>query len=128
VTAALPVVGHAISRVEFDYAVSFLTDGDAFLRIEQAFELRGPAAPAAVVRPPDAAAHAGALVQLLRGTVERADVDDRGTLRLGVSGGREIVVPPDNAYEAWTFAGARGEHVVCLPGGGVTGWGAEEGA
>lgn len=118
---ALPLVGQAISRVTFDHAVSFLS-GDMVLRIETSFELHTSARPPATVDPEDAAAHATALVGWFGATIERAEVDEDGTLHLGVSEGRGIVVRPDDDYEAWTFAGAEGEHVVCLPGGGVTTW------
>lgn len=118
---ALPLAGQAISRVTFDHAVSFLS-GDMVLRIETPFELHTSAGPPATVDPEDAATQATALVGLFRATIESADVEEDGTLRLGISDGRAIVVRPDDDYEAWTFAGAEGEQVVCLPGGGVTTW------
>jgi hypothetical protein len=116
--SALGLVGQVVSRVEFDYAVSLLTEDGCVLRIETTFTLS-----AALVNPADAAGHAEALVGLLHCRIEAAEASQSGALRLRFDGDRELSVEPDARYEAWTLAAPGGVHVVCTPGGGVTTWG-----
>lgn len=109
----------------FDYAVTLQTEEGAVLRVEQPFALRRHDEDVATVDPERAADHAPLLVGLLHKIVEGAEATEAGELTVRLSDAWALVVPPHSDYEAWTFAGSRGEHVVCVPGGGVTAWGAD---
>ena len=63
-------------------------------------------------------------VALLHRTLEAAVAEDTGTLSVSFSGGASLSVQPVDKYEAWTLSGAGGVLVACLPGGGLTSWGA----
>jgi hypothetical protein len=119
----LPLAGQAVSRVAFDYAVTLWTDGGGELRVETPFTITGGGGAAVRVVPAAAAGSAALLVGLLKINVETASVADDGTLRLRLAGGGTIEVGPDEQFEAWTFAGPKGEKAVCMPGGGLTTWG-----
>lgn len=121
----LPLIGHSISRVAFDYAVTLLTDGESELRIEAAFSIASGDDAQVVVEPSAAAEHAAVLIRLLGCQVEDANAGSDGSLRLSFSGGRSIEVKPHPKFEAWTFAGANGAKAISTPGGGLSTWGLE---
>lgn len=57
-----------------------------------------------------------------RGTVvNRADVDERGGLVLGLAGGL-LQVEPCERFESWNVVGPGGQRVVSMPGGGLAVW------
>lgn len=104
--------------------MSILTDGGALLSIEVPFRLRLADGAEVLIDPAAAFEHAERLTRLLRQRVTRAECDTDGNLLVVVADTAEVTVAPDLQFEAWTFAGARGEQVVCLPGGGLATWGA----
>lgn len=122
-TVALPFPGQTVKRVIFDHSVSLGGDGEGFLQIEQECEVSVDAV-RAVVDPERTGQYAPLFVALLHRTVAAATADDTGALRVSFSGGASLSVQPVDAHEAWTFSGAGGVLVVCLPGGGLTTWGA----
>jgi hypothetical protein len=117
----LEIAGQTLTRVGSDHAVSLHTDSGAQIRIEAAFELdsEGTATSGAPEELEDAWL---ALQSLRRQQISSATAAESGALRVTFSGGAELHVPPDDALEAWTFAGAAGDLVVCLPGGGLATW------
>lgn len=120
----LPLAGQSVSRVAFDYAITLLTDRGAELRFETEVSLLGVGTATKISIAPAAAADgASLLVGLLNREVEAASIDDDGTLRLALGGGAKVEVAPHAAFEAWTFAGPKGEKAVCMPGGELTTWG-----
>jgi hypothetical protein len=119
----LPLVGESIARIGFDFAVTLLTSGGAELRVETAFAITGEDLSSTSVSPVAAGPHASLLLGLLHREITGATVSQDGTLRLSLGGGGTVEVDPDDKFEAWTFAGPKGEKAVCLPGGGVTTWG-----
>ena len=121
----LPILGESISRVAFDYGVTLLTDGGSELRIETSFSIASHDRPAVVVEPAEVGDNANALVDLLGSQVDLADTWSDGSLRLRLSGGQMIEVPPHPEFEAWTFAGSGGVKALATPGGGLTTWGLE---
>lgn len=122
-TVALPFTGQTVTRVIFDYTVSLGGDGEGFLQIEQECEVSVDGVHA-VVDPERPGQHASLFVALLHRTVAAAVAEDTGALRVSFSGGASLTVRPVDGYEAWTFSGAGGVLVACLPGGGLTTWGA----
>lgn len=119
----LPLAGQSVSSLTFDYAITLLTDGGSELRFEAMFSLIDAGTAITSIAPAAAAESASQLVGLLNREIEAASMDDDGTLRLFLGGGARVEVAPDEEFEAWTFAGPKGEKAVCLPGGGLTTWG-----
>lgn len=44
------------------------------------------------------------------------------TLELRFADGVSLSIPADDQYEAWEVRIQPGDHVVCLPGGGIARW------
>lgn len=119
----LPVIGDDVTRVEFDYAIAFLTGSDGQVKIETPFVLVGEDQVRKVVDPPAPGTSAVDILRALHQEIVRADVSDEGGLRLQIGMAMSIEVDPHDSFEAWNFADNRGRKVVCLPGGGVATWG-----
>lgn len=118
----LPLAGQSISRVAFDFGVSFLTDGGSELRIDTVFDFRSEGA-SMTVDPSTASGFASTLLGLLHSEIESAKVTDAGALELCFRGSFSLNVAPSDEFEAWAFAGAEGSKAVCMAGGGVSTWG-----
>ena len=119
----LGACGAPIIRIAFDHGLVVTTEDAAELRIEGAFLLRQahgvlridpgegrPAVPGRWDDPPD-----GEFLMT-------AAADRHGMLSVGFNTGWRLRVPPDEQFEAWTFTGASGEKVVCMPGGELAIW------
>jgi hypothetical protein len=119
----LPVVGDDVTRVEFDYAIAFLTESGGQVKIETPFVLIGEDQARKVIDPPAPGTSAVDVLRVLRQKIVRADFTDEGHLRLEIGTVMSIEVDPHDSFEAWNFADSRGVKVVCLPGGGVATWG-----
>lgn len=122
VMLGLPFAGQSISRVAFYFGVLFLMHGGSELRIDTAFDFR-PESTLMTIDPSTASGFASTLIGLLHIEIEAAKVTDAGALELCFRGNSVLNVAPSDEFEAWTFAGAEGSKVVCMPGGGVTTWG-----
>src|ERR1022692_2862519 len=113
-----------VTRISFDYAITLLTEEGVELRLETQFTFTEPDSEPIVIDPerPDAAALK--VLGLLHKVIRAFHVAESGSLVLAVEGGSGIRTEADDAYEAWTIAGRRGEKVVCLPGGELAIWNA----
>jgi hypothetical protein len=120
-STTLPISTHELSRVSFDYAVSFFTDGGGELRIETPFTLSGRGREE-LVDPAAVGGHAVDLLALLHLRIDSAEAAESGSLVLRL-GDAVVTVEPHDQFEAWTFADRVGAKAVCSPGGGVTTWG-----
>jgi hypothetical protein len=68
-----------------------------------------------------------ALAALLQGlAIRAATVTEDGLLRIVFVGGAELIAPPDPQYESWDAVGPAGQRIVCMPGGELAIWDAEE--
>lgn len=68
------------------------------------------------------------VLEMLRGLLmsEIVSVEQsRGVLTISFGGGAQIVVPPDELYEAWQVNADNGSLVVCTPGGELAVWAPE---
>jgi uncharacterized protein DUF6188 len=64
----------------------------------------------------------GPAFALFGATVRVAEAYKKGALRIEFEDGREIVVAPDNQYEAWGLASDGGVKIICPPSGGLSVW------
>jgi hypothetical protein len=104
-TTRFDLTGQRVSRVVLDFAVTITTYEGFELRIESGLQ----------------STH-----QVMESLHERAilsaSASQEGTLTVEFDGDFEVVVSPDQSYEAWTLAGPHGIIAVCTPGGGLTTW------
>ena len=64
------------------------------------------------------------LRELLMSEVDSVE-QSGGMLTISFGGGAQIVVPPDELYEAWQVNADDGSLVVCMPGGELAVWAPE---
>ncbi len=120
----LPTKGYRLADCKWDYGlVLILNRGDsvATLRVETAAQL-GQGGEFRALRPdlPDCA---DAAASLLGEYIEQSFARGDGTLIMEFSNGSQLLVPPDDNYEAWQLSISDGQLMVCLPGGGMACWG-----
>jgi hypothetical protein len=117
------LVGHQVSMVCFDYAVSFSTEQGAHLRIESPFRTLPAGAQTGIVADPAVAGESCLhLIEVLHQEIEYLNIDDGGRLTVRFAGGTTIECDPDEEYEAWTLTLDGGAMIVCLSGGGLARW------
>lgn len=116
------IEGQQIDRICVDYAVTLQTSDGAELRIETAFTLTRDDTPPVEVNPECIGVAATHVLDLIRLRVVWALIEDSGNLELHFDGGRRLMCPPHNDFEAWVLVAANGERIVCLPGGGTAHW------
>lgn len=111
-----------VTMVSFDSSLYLLFGNAGQIQIETPLTLTDPDG-VRIWSEGEPGAVTGALVHLMWAILEGVDVDEvTGALRIRFTDGRRIDVRPDDRYEAWNFAGARGHKIVCVPGGGLTVW------
>lgn len=113
-----------VTREDFDYTISFETDGGYEIRIENDYTLTTAAG---VVRfsPGPGNANSGPLTDLVGKLVESSETDINGTLILIFNNGSILRAEASESYESWTVAGPDGYKVVCMPGGELSVWQAD---
>jgi Family of unknown function (DUF6188) len=118
----LPVGEGKVTQLRVDFAFTLVLEARIEVRIEAPFSY-GAAGDARLYEPSDSRGLAP-LLGLHQATVTSAEIGKDGTLTMAFTGGGQLVVPPDERYEAFTVAGslpaARGGFsFVALPGGGL---------
>lgn len=118
----LPVENAKVTQLRIDYALTLVLESWIEVRIETPFSY-GPAGDARQFEPSDAPALAP-LLGLHQATVTSAEIRKDGRLTLAFADGSELVVPPDERYEAFTVTGSlppvhRGFRFIAVPGGGL---------
>jgi hypothetical protein len=121
----LPLEGLSIVRCWIDYAFSLEAaheDGIVVLRIECPFTIseRGEQ----YVLDPEEPAILGPAAALVRTSARTARAAAEGRLSIVFDDGRELTVEASDRFEAWELSGPKGMIAVCLPGGGLSIWGA----
>jgi hypothetical protein len=117
----LPVGDGKVTQLRIDYAFTLVLESWIEVRIETRFRY-GPAGDAQEFEPSDAPSLAP-LLGLHQATVTSAEIRKDGRLTLAFADA-ELVVPPDERYEAFTVTGSlpairRGFSFVAVPGGGL---------
>lgn len=123
---SLPVEGLSIARCVVDHAFSleaFRDDDVVTLRIGGPFTVTAGNGVKHVLDPSEPA-NLGPAIALVRALVRRARASAEGRLGLVFDDGREVVIEPNEDFEAWELVGPKGAKAVCSPGGGVSTWGA----
>ncbi|WP_156926013.1 DUF6188 family protein [Glycomyces arizonensis] len=117
--------GQTIARVSEQSPLILYTSGEWSVTVESAltFTDAGDATRCFEGDDPEAVA---ALGTLLQGLTFRASTVEDGSLHLAFTGGGELVAPPDPHYESWGVTGPAGQRIVCMPGGELAVWTAEE--
>ena len=114
--------GKCLQSVLTDYTVRLQFSDAHFVVISSPFRLDSRAE-SALLSPEDDTEEAFLPIRQLAGqTVDEATADESGTLRVRFNGGTVLLVPPDDAYEAWNVSGPGGALVVSTPGGALAIW------
>lgn len=121
----LPVGDGKVTQIQVDHAFTLVLESWISVRIETPFSY-GPAGHARRFDPSDAPGLAP-LLGLHQATVTSAEIRKDGRLAMTFADGGELVVPPDERYEAFTVTGSlppvtvtRGFSFTALPGGGLS--------
>lgn len=114
--------GQRVTKVCFDYAVTFHTESGFELRFETPFVICDTDGTRTSIDPDVPSELASRVLELLQRLIDSADVEPSGALTISFVDGQELEVSPHPEFEAWTVIGPRGERVICLPGGGVSEW------
>ena len=118
----LPVGEGKVTQLRVDFAFTLIVESWIEIRIETPFSY-GAAGDARQFEPSDSRSLAP-LLGLHQSTVTSAEIGKDGRLTVAFADGGELVVPPDEHYEAFTVTGSlppvrRGFSLTALPGGGL---------
>jgi hypothetical protein len=118
----LPVGEGKVTQLRIDFAFTLVLESWIEIRIETPFSY-GAAGDARQFEPSDPQGLAP-LLGLHQATVTSAEIGKDGTLTMAFTDGGQLVVPPDERYEAFTVTGSlppvrRGFGFTALPGGGL---------
>jgi Family of unknown function (DUF6188) len=121
----LPVGDGKVTQIQVDYAFTLVLDSWISIRIETSFSY-GAAGAERQFEPSDAPGLAP-LLDLHQATVTSAEIAKDGSLTMASADGGELLVPPDERYEAFTVTATspparRAFSFTTLPGGGLSRW------
>lgn len=123
-----PVENLTVTQLRIDYSlvISLWVSKELFfdVTIEAPFQLIIPNKEPVEVVPETLDGMCSAL-NILHQVLLSATVFKKGTLELFFLSGSQIIVVPDNLYEAWNITGPNGLLFVCKPSGDVETWGAK---
>lgn len=112
-----PVRGLRIVGVTVDHRVRLHLEAETTITVAGPFQLGGADASSQFdVRAPSSL---GPVLGLVHGNVDHARASWSGLLRIAISTGNELVVPPSTEVEAWQVALADGVIYLARPGVGV---------
>ena len=114
--------GDSVISVCFDGAVTLQTSADYELRVETNAAIEIPGEAALAFDPERPGTVAARLVNLIGKRVSRAEATNTGVLDIHFDDRVQLVVPPNDNYEAWSISGPRQERIVCMPGGELAIW------
>jgi len=118
----VPVGEGKVTQLRIDFAFTLVLEAWIHVRIETPFSYGAPG-DARQFEPSDSRSLAP-LLSLHQATVTAAEIRKDGRLTMAFADGTELVVPPDDHYEAFTVTGSlppvrRGFSLTALPGGGL---------
>jgi hypothetical protein len=90
--------------------------------IETTFRLRDAAAVVHELQPDGLPTSLAPALGLVHQDVAHLEVREGGLLRAGFRDGAELVVEPDEEFEAWSVSADGRVRLVCLPSGGLATW------
>ncbi|MGL4297726.1 MAG: DUF6188 family protein [Candidatus Neomicrothrix subdominans] len=122
----LDIADRIVEEVTSEYAITLGLAGGAQLRIETQCELNEPGRALLVIDPQNLDTDQGLQRTLVGRAVEEATAEvETGSLAVAFEGGTTLRVLPSSDFEAWAVTWPDGVTVVCLPGGGLSRWGAQ---
>lgn len=123
----LGLQGQSVTAEDFGYTFSLSTDGGYIIQIGSSFFLDTSGQSYAISPSLELSKVAvDGLGSLLNQTLTSAVAEKSGVLIIAFANGSRLRVEPDESYEAWTISGPRGVKVVCMPGGELAVWSAED--
>ena len=114
-----------VIQCRFDYAVSLVFDDDIVVRIETPFEIRRHDS-RHPIDPTNVGSMAEQIIQLLGAVAHSCRVLASGVLHIQFIDLRELVIEPNEQFEAWSMVHRDGSYSVALPGGGTSSFGRNE--
>jgi Family of unknown function (DUF6188) len=105
-----------------DYAVSFGTQNQVAVRIEQPFVYTGADRVEHLIVPEADPVLIAPVLAITRLSVREGFAYDDGHLEVTFSDGSEIGVPSAQDYEPWELTGPSGLKMVSVPGGELSVW------
>lgn len=113
-----------IVQLLLSYQVELATEAagqGGLLTLTRAFRLDHEGRPTALVDPTDPGTFLSVL-PILRQRIIFLEIGLDSTLRVSVTGGFRLTVPPSD-YEAWSMVSWDKSRVICMPGGQLAIWG-----
>ncbi|GDY34030.1 DUF6188 family protein [Gandjariella thermophila] len=121
----LDLRGQTVTAQEFGYTLSLATSGGYEVHIEKDYSICSPQGVRSFSPDPS-----NVDSEQVRALAERDIVslvaEESGVLTVAFPDGISLRGEPSDAYEAWNVTGPGGMRVVCMPGGELAKWGAEQ--
>lgn len=118
----LPLEDEQVTWCCVDYAVSFGTQNQISVRIEQPFSYNSADRVEHRIVPEDDPVLVAPVLAIARLSVREGFAYTDGHLELTFSDGSTIDVPSGQDYEAWQLTGPAGLKMVSVPGGELSVW------
>jgi hypothetical protein len=118
----LPLQDEQVIWCCIDYAVSFGTQNQITVRIEQPFVYTGTDGVEHLIVPEADPVQIAPVLAITRLSVRAGFAYDDGRLEVTFSDGSTIGVPSTQDYEPWELTGPAGLKVVSVPGGELSVW------
>ncbi len=118
----LPFPGERVTWCCVDYGVSFGTQSQISVRIEQPFVYTSSDGVENLIVPAGDPVRVAPVLAIARLSVREGFAYDDGHLEMTFSDGSTIGVPATQDYEPWELTGPNGLKVVSVPGGELSIW------
>jgi hypothetical protein len=118
----LPVADERVTWCCVDYGVSFGTQSQILIRIEQPFVYTSSDGAETLIVPEGDPVRVAPVLAIARLSVREGFAYDDGHLAVTFSDGSTIGVPATQDYEPWELTGPNGLKMVSVPGGKLSIW------
>jgi hypothetical protein len=116
---SLPLAGLMITQICIDYAISFIFENGAEIRIGAVCVFRDESGAEVTIDPESEQTRWGPLLRVANTDLDRAEVLADNSLVLSFVGGLALSVDPSPQYEAWTCNLPTGVLYISTPGGEI---------
>jgi len=118
----LPLAGELVTWCCVDYAVSFGTQNQISIRIEQPFVYTSANGVEHLILPEEDPVRVAPVLAIARLSVREGFAYSDGHLELTFSDGSTIGVAGTQDYESWELTGPAGLKMISVPGGELSVW------